>query len=298
MGPWSVSTKRVWRATEFRFETLFEVPVIFVCPRGNTKGPLKNKSTHIVDGTLHSLKRTRALLPMDEAFQRQLLQERRGYATDNERASWVTLLSHLQWMENASQEWQQQHFQCGPPTFLPLPEFDNHTLAVAVQAEKRSWDTIPPDVKKPYATTVFTHVLEIAAMMGIYWKEFDRSKDRYQAEGNGYTLTGAHIPDLGVAFTFQINGRNKFKENRVIPVEEVKELCCGFVSTLFQENLHGYGRRVTFPNEAPKDLRALSLGSRDDIAKTMLLIGCNTDTANYFRSSDGKYSHLFPGNCA
>jgi hypothetical protein len=298
MGSWSVSTKRVWRATEFRFETLFEVPVIFVCPRGNTQGPLKNKPTHIVDGTLHSRERTRTLLPMDEVYQRQSLKERRGYATGNERASWVTLLSHLQWMENGSRVWQRQYFQRPPPMLPYRPRFDNHTLAVAVQAEKRSWDTIPPDVKKPYATTVFTHLLEIAAMMGIYWKEFDRLKDRYQAEGNGYTLTGAHIPDLGVAFTFQINGRNKFKENRVIPVDEVKELCCGFVSTLFQENLHGYGRRVTFPNEAPKDLRVLSLGSRDDIAKTMVLIGCNTDTANYFRSSDGKDSHLFPGNCA
>jgi hypothetical protein len=155
---------------------------------------------------------------------------------------------------------------------------------------------MPPDVKKPYATTVFTHILEIAAMMGIYWKEFDRLKDRYQAEGNGYTLTGAHIPDLGLAFTFQINGKSKFQENRVIPVEEVKELCCGFVSTLFKENLDR--RRVEFPDEVPKDLRSLSLGSKDDIAKTMVLIDCNTDTANYFRSSDGKYSHLFPGNCA
>jgi hypothetical protein len=217
------------------------------------------------------------------------------YVTDNDRASWVTLLSHLQWMEHESQEWEQEQIIRAMPMLGPPVGFDNHTLAVAVQAGKRSWDTIPPDVKKPYATTVFSHLLEIAAMMGIYWKEFDRLKDRYQAEGNGYTLTGARIPDLGVAFTFQINGRNRFQENRVIPVDEVKELCCGFVSTLFQENRDR--RRVELPNEAPKGLRVLSLGSMGDIAKAMVLIDCNTDTANYFRSSDGKHSHLFPGNC-
>jgi hypothetical protein len=295
MGPWSVLTKRIWRASEFRFEILFEVPVIFVCPTSNINGPLRNKPIHFVSGTRQSLENTKTLLPGEEADRRQSLQERRRYATDNGRASWVTLLSHLQWMEYESHEWQHQHYNRGPPSAAPLVGFDEHTLAVAVQAQKRSWDSMPVDVKKPYATTIFSHVLEIAAMMGIYWKEFDRLKDRYQAEGNGYTLTGAHIPDLGVTFTFQIVGRRKFQENRVIPVDEVKELCCGFVSTLFQEN---WDRRQVESNGESKGLRSLQLGSRDDIAKTMVLIGCNTDTANYFRSNDGKHSHLFPGNCA
>ncbi|KXX75044.1 hypothetical protein MMYC01_207760 [Madurella mycetomatis] len=293
MGKWHESKKRKFRATELRFEVQFETPVIFVCPPSNTKGPIKNKPIHFVNGTPQSLEETRALLPMDEEKQRQSLQEGRVHTADNERASWVTLLSQLQSMEKESREWQQQHYNSSPPMTLPLVEFSNHTLAVAVQAKKRSWDTMPADVKKPYATTAFCHLLEIAAMMGIYWKEFDRSKERYRAEGNGYMLTGAHIPDLGVMFTFQICGKSKFQENRVIPVDEVKELCCGFVSTLFQEN-NKDRRRVEFPNEEPKDLSFLQLGSMDEIAETMVLIDCNTDTANYFRSKDTKHGHLFP----
>lgn len=296
MGKWHESKKRKFRATELRFEVQFETPVIFVCPPSNTKGPIKNKPIHFVNGTPQSLEETRALLPMDEEKQRQSLQEGRVHTADNERASWVTLLSQLQSMEKESREWQQQHYNSSPPMTLPLVEFNNHTLAVAVQAKKRSWDTMPVDVRKPYATTAFCHLLEIAAMMGIYWKEFDRSKERYRAEGNGYMLTGAHIPDLGVMFTFQICGKSKFQDNRVIPVDEVKELCCGFVSTLFQEN-NKDRRRVEFPNEEPKDLSSLQLGSMDEIAETMVLIDCNTDTANYFRSKDTKHGHLFPGEC-
>lgn len=295
MGAWSVSTKRIWRATEFRFETLFEVPVIFVCPTSNTRGPLKDKPVYFVDGTRQSLQQTGVRLPWDEQMQMQSLQGRREYTDDNERASWVTLLSHLQSMERGSQEWQRNHYQRGPPQSQPLAGFEAHTLAVAVQAKKRSWDTMPADVKKPYATTAFCHLLEMAAMMGIYWKEFDRLRERYQAEGNGYTLTGAPVPDLGLLFTFQIYGKSKFQENRVIPVDEVKELCCGFVTTLFREKEDR--RRIEFPNEEPKDLSFLQLGSKDDIAKSMVLIDCNTDTANYFRSNDAQCSHLFPGKC-
>jgi hypothetical protein len=167
-------------------------------------------------------------------------------------------------------------------------------LAVAVQVKKRSWDTMPADVKKPYATTAMCHLLEIAAMMGIYWKEFDRSQDRYRAEGNGYILTGTNVPELGVMFTFQISGKSRFQENRVIPVDEVKELCCGFVSTLFQADAKDR-RMIGFPNEDSKDLSFLQLGSIREITKTMVLIECNIDTANLFRSDDTKHSHLFPG---
>ncbi|KAH6625009.1 hypothetical protein B0J18DRAFT_429932 [Chaetomium sp. MPI-SDFR-AT-0129] len=292
MGGWSVLTRRVWRPSEFRFETLFEVPVIFVCPPSNRRGPIRDKPIYFVTGTPDSMEQTRAMLPGEE--QRiQSTPESQVRTADNERASWVTLLSHLQSMEKESQEWEeQQHYNGSPPLMYPVG-FDEHTLAVAIQAKTRSWDTMPAHVKKPYATTAFCHLLEIAAMMGIYWKEFDRLKARYQAEGNGYILTGGHIPDLGLMFTLQISGRNRFQENRVIPVDEVKELCCGFVSTLFHD-IKRDRRRIGLPKEDPKDLDFLQLGSRDEIAETMVLIGCNTDTINYFRSNDAKYSHLFP----
>lgn len=294
MGKWHESKKRKFLATELRFKVQFETPVIFVCPPSNTKGPIKNKPICFVDGTNSSLEQTRALLAGDEEAQRRSLQENRVHTADNERASWVMLLSQLQSMEKESQEWQQQHYNSNPPQSLPPVGFNSHTLAVAVQAKERSWDNMPASLKKPYATTTMCHLLELAAMMGIHWKEFDRSVDRYRGEGNGYILTGANVADLGVTFRLQICGKSRFLENRVIPVDEVKELCCGFVSTLFQgENKDR--RRIEFPNEDPKDLGYLQLGSKFEIAETMVLIDCNTDTANYFRSDDTRHGHLFPG---
>ncbi|KAK4643858.1 Mod-A protein [Podospora bellae-mahoneyi] len=296
MGEWHKSKKRAFRATELRFEVQFETPVIFICPPTNTKGPIPAKPIYFVDGSDQSLKDTRALLPKDEKSREERLASSKVHTADNERATWVNLLSQLQSMERESQEWQKDFYGQNPP-LNPRSHigFRDHTLAIAMQVKKRSWDNMPTDIKKPYATTAICHLLELAAIMGIYWQEFDRSRDRYRAEGNGYMLTGTNVNDLGLVFTFQICGKSRFKENRVIPVDEVKDLCCGFVPTLFQKSDKDK-RRVEFPNEDAKDLSVLQFGSMNEIAETMVLIDCNTNTANYFRSKNttARHSHLFP----
>ncbi|KAK3298390.1 uncharacterized protein B0H64DRAFT_317276 [Chaetomium fimeti] len=292
MGAWSALTRRIWRPTEFRFETQFEVPVIFVCPPSNKEGPIKNKPINFVCGTQRSLEATRVLLPRDEEKMESMRADR-VHAADNEKASWVTLLSQLQSMETESQEWQLKHSRTGPRMATPSTEFYNHTLAVAIQTQTQSWDAMPPSVKKPCATTTFSHLLEIAAMMGMHWKEFNQSEKRYRAEGNGCMLRGTHIPELGLMFTFQVYGRVEFLGNRVIPVGEVRELCCGFVPTLFQET-NKHQRRIDSPIRDLRDLNFLQLSSRDRIAETMVMVGCNTNTANYFCSHETKHSHLFP----
>jgi len=303
MGLWWQTTKRIFLPTEWRFEVQFEAPVIFVCPPENTKGPVKGQPIHFVSGTPKSYENTRTLPAGEEEKQRQQpSRENRVHTADNERATWVTLLSQLHTMERDSREWQEQHYPSDDTSDdetkedaedIQNPELKHHTLAVALQAKKRSWDNMPTDVKKPYATTTICHLLEIAAMMGIYWKEWDRSKDRYRAEGNGFILTGTQITDLGLMFAFQISGGSRFHENRVIPVDEVKELCCGSVSTIFRAGIDV--RRLGVVNEDPRDLGILQVGSLNEIAETMVLIDCNTITASYFRQADAKHGHLFPG---
>jgi hypothetical protein len=295
MGLWHTSKKRKFRPYELRFEVQFETPVIFVSPPSNEKGPVKDAPIYFIDGSPESLRHTRTLLPTDDRKHRDELvfRAKQVHTADNERATWVMMLSELQSMEKESQDWQRIQYGQGPPTSQPQAQFKQHTLAVAVQSKKRSWDTMPANVKKPYATTAMCHLLEIAAMLGLHWKEFNRSTDRYRAEGNGYILTGSKVDDLGLMFTFQIYGKSRFHENRVIPVDEVKELCCGYISTIFRKDMDG--RRLELTEEEPQDLSILQVGSANDLAEAMVLIGCNTNTANYFRSDKTKHGHLFPG---
>ena len=153
---------------------------------------------------------------------------------------------------------------------------------------------VPASMTKPYATTTMCHLIELAAVLGLHWKEFSRSLERYRAEGNGYMLTGAPVGDLGLVFTFQRTGRTTFEENRVIPVDDIKRLCFGVVPTIFCKTPEN-DERLKFPFDQPEDLAALQLSSAREIADTLMVIGCNTNTANCFLEDDKKTTHLFPG---
>ncbi|EON97168.1 putative modin protein [Phaeoacremonium minimum UCRPA7] len=297
MGRWSLSKRRKFRFDELRFEVQFEAPVIFVCPPSNSRGPVANKPIWYIDGTEQSLKLTRIELDSQDAGkakqltagQRQRQEKDSIHTADNDRATWVTMLTELQRMEDDSRVWQNEQYKRKPEH--PQVEFRNHTLAVAVQSKPRSWDTMPSNVKKPYATTTMCHMIEMAAILGLHWKEFDRSRDKYRAEGNGCVLTGTHVSDLGIMFTFQIAGKRKFTDNRLIPVDEAKELCFGYVPTIFRSSSDP--RRLD-PFEEPKDIEVMQFSSRAEIAETVTLLGCNKNTSNYFLNDGKKHSHLFP----
>ncbi|KAK0714926.1 hypothetical protein B0H67DRAFT_644734 [Lasiosphaeris hirsuta] len=151
-------------------------------------------------------------------------------------------------------------------------------FSVAFQIAKRSWEDIPAGIQKPFATTAMCHIVELAALMGIYWKEFDKSSHRYHAEGNGLIQTGSEIPNSGIIFTFQISRRSQFEENRAVPSDAIKDLCCGMLPTIFTES----HRPVR--HDDTKNLKLLAMGGMNEIAEKTILIGYNTKTANYFRT--------------
>ncbi len=290
ISDWHRTKKRKFRWEELRFEVQFETPVIFVCPPSNLKGPVKDAIVWHIDGTELSLAATRIKLPSAEERGRTTV-EKSLHTADNEQATWVVLLQELQRMERDSQMWEVVQYNNNPPRHT-VSQFDDHMLCVAVKAKKRTWDTMPDQMNKPYATTTMCHLVEMAAMLGIHWQEFDRSADKYRAEGNGYVLTGAHVADLGIVFTFQISGQSRFEDNRLAPADEVKELAFGLVSTIFRDV--GDKRRLIFPTEEPTDMTILKMGSANEIAETLVSFGCNTNTSNCLRNDTKKHGHLFP----
>ncbi|KAK3948704.1 hypothetical protein QBC32DRAFT_364834 [Pseudoneurospora amorphoporcata] len=287
-GGWYDTVHRKFQRKELRFEVQFETPVIFVCLRTNTRGPMdKPELNHKVpicflDGTTESMEKAR-LLTKDQQ-QRDALQHNRIHTADNEKATWLNLLEEIQSMERESSKWVKEHHQTSGPH--PLADVKEDTLVVALQPKPRSWDNMPAGVKKPYATTTICHIVEIASMLEIHWKEFDRSRDKYRAEGNGFMLTGSTVPDLGLTFTFQICGQARFQENRTIPHHEIKDLCFGYIRTIFSKTRDQ--RKL-----GAKDDEELQFGSLPEIAETMVQLECNTSTANYFKTKDARHQHLF-----
>jgi hypothetical protein len=300
MGQWHETKQRNFRWKQLRYEVEFESPVIFVAPPKNKNSPIKDVSPQLLDGKPVKLLPTRALLRRDgkRDSEEHGSKAKRVHTADNERATWVTLLAEIQSMEEESQKWQEDEYtNNGPSCQTPIKFMEHHTLAVAIVPKKRTWDTMPSTFKKPYATTTIAHLIEIVAILGLHWKEFDRKTDRYRAEGNGYMLTGNLVHDLGLLFTFQIDGESSFKGTRVIPKDEIKKLCFGYVWTLWAQNTEKR-RRSEALDEELSALNMLQVGSTNDMAEEMVLIGCNTNTAKYFRAEDEKHTkhrHLFPG---
>jgi len=291
IGDWHRSKKRKFRWSELRFEVQFEAPVIFVCPPSNVRGPVRDAPVYHIDGTEESMQVTRTMLPSEDEKASRATTEKGLHTADNEQATWVVLLQELQRMERDSQVWETAQYKHNPPrnTFT---QFSDHSLCAAVQAKKRTWDTMPDGIRKPYATTTMCHLVEMAAMLGIYWQEFDRSADKYRAEGNGYVLTGTNVADLGIMFTFQICGQSRFEDNRLAPADEVKELAFGLVSTIFRDAKDK--RRLIFPTEEPTDLTILKLGNANEFAETLVSFGCNTNASNVLRNNSKRHGHLFP----
>jgi len=171
-------------------------------------------------------------------------------------------------------------------------EITGSSLAVAIQSLKRCFDKHPA-LKKPYATTAICHIVELAAVLGIYWKEFNHVNNKYRAEGNGYSLSGYSMSEFGIVFAFEKSGWSRFKKNRVVPTSEIKEICFGNVPTFYRDRNED-GNWKTPINEQG-DLQTLQLGSRQEIAQTLNLIGCNAHTTLYYLDEGKKHIHLFPG---
>ncbi|ODA80853.1 hypothetical protein RJ55_03813 [Drechmeria coniospora] len=309
MGAWARTKSRNFIWEELRFEVQFDAPVIFVSPPSNRYGPILGAPIAFLDGTQKSLDETCDMAEMDphKEYEAKTVKER-IHTADNERASWLVLLCAVQRMEAKSRDWQQwrheQQRRHEPPRPLgdvaeegrvlpPPPSLaESHTLVVALQRKRKSWDTMPPSMSKPYATTTMCHLVEMMAALGVYWKQFDRKHDRYRAEGNGFVVLGERLRELGLVFSFQVYGECRFEGNRVMPVDYVKELCFGYVPTIYRETLDR--RRLRAPCDELRDLGSLQMASRSEIAETLVVIGCNKNTVQYFLDGHGKTAHLFP----
>ncbi|KAL7809432.1 hypothetical protein V8C26DRAFT_411693 [Trichoderma gracile] len=291
IGKWAQFSHRRLLWKEFRIEVQFETPVLFVAKPENTRGPLGNdedfpdedRKIIRLDGSHTNLKYTSSTEEFVE--QQKKNKQQAVHTADNENASWCHLLMTIYQMEKDSREWQKESLGYHPP-FDPSPP---HSLVVCMQRKKRVWDSMPQGLTKPYATTTISHLVEIAAMLGIHWKNFDLNNDRYRAQGNGYVLYGSYVDNLGIGFTFQKQGPTVFRQDRVVPTHDIKKLCFGLVPTiLYREKLVDV--------DDHKDYATLQLGGYAEIADTLAGFGCDNNTINHFRKTpdSSRHSHLFP----
>jgi hypothetical protein len=220
----------------------------------------------------------------------------RVHTADDERASWVTLLSILQREEEESRKWDDKmRVESPPPTAnaaLPKsPSKPDYSLAVGLQRKTRSWDFMPSAITRPYATSAICHLIEMMAMLGMHWRVFDQIVWNLRAEGNGFILTSTTVHGLGVMVVFSVTGKSTFGANRVVPTEALKELAFGTVPNIFDEK---FDEKSYLENDENAQSLELVFGTEKDVDATLESLGCTAQTLESYRKD---HKHIFSGQC-
>lgn len=303
MGLWAPFARIRWGF--FHVEVEYEAPIIFLAPNDNKNGPVEGIPWY-VDGTPESCSQTRIEGPVPDPESARTSKHKYGspgltrervHTVKNELATWILVISAAQKMERDSLAWEQRKWNDSgtsrPSLELTATGQIKSSLSVNIMPIKRSFDK-HPSMRKPFATTAFCHIIELCAILGIFWKEFDRDNNKYRAEGNGYSVLGSRISDFGLVFTFEKPGWPLYLKNRVIPTDEIKEVCFGNVPSFYRpKNEDQHWKQ---PVNEQNDLKTLQLGSRAEIAETLNLIRCNEYTTRCYSDPSKRHTHLFPGS--
>ena len=146
----------------------------------------------------------------------------RVHTAEDEGCSWILLLDALQGQERVSRKWDK-----------PNNNGLDHTICYLIQRKRRCWDYMPLNATKPFATTTICHLVEMMAMLGMVWTDFDTKASTLSAEGNGYMVKSENMSGLGIIARFSRLGKPRHEGNRIVPCVEVKQLCFGQVPSLF-----------------------------------------------------------------
>ena len=194
IGLWASKTRRRFRWSEFRFETLFSTPDIRI--RRSDKSDME-------DGAIH-------LLGNVASRRRSLVSASREMPTGGhaDLVSWLVLLYHLHLLQQAQTFPidrylnQRKGLSVGPFHSLIFCE-ESH---VAVTIRERSWDFMPPEIVRPFASSTIGDIVVIAHRLGMGWKEFRPGESIMRAEGNGQSISSTPVRSLGILLQYSNDG--------------------------------------------------------------------------------------------
>ncbi|MCJ1402304.1 hypothetical protein MMC11_005524 [Xylographa trunciseda] len=223
MGDWAKMTRLRWRWSEFRLETLFTTPEIFLSGDGV---PIKEAQVTIT-GSLKSRKRT--FMPSssltDEVDARSAANENTGVGALALLRIFYSLktITKFKWPgsgRNRLSHSPSDELACWLPLLDQIHKTTqlsssgtNFTLAnlriPALVFRERSWDFQPPDVVRPLAKTTVADIAVIARRMGMRWKDFRPGDGVLRAEGHSHIITSTVVRSLGIVIQYSYTGQGR-----------------------------------------------------------------------------------------
>ena len=157
-----------WRWTQLRFEVLFTTPEIVLVQPTPPSAMFIQDSFDPVKSDEDSAEHSDKLIPI------------------NELVCWIPFLRSL--------HDHHENLQQGPPPFSSVPMLFERV---------RSWDFMPPDVIRPFASITLSDIAILARRMGMVWTEFKPAAGVLEAQSNDHFLSSAVIRGLGIMLSYR-----------------------------------------------------------------------------------------------
>lgn len=195
IGKWAEKTRRKWRWSQFRFETIFTTPDIHL---NFINLEYLAEEGAFIEGNESS--RMKTYIP--ENYMRR--NSWGHYESSDDLASWLLLLDMLHrlqysFFDNAGHT-DAQRFKAGGGVAL----YDDMSCP-AISFRTRSWDFMPPDIVRPFATSNISDVIALAHRLGMRWKDIRPDDGVMRAEGSGQSITSTIVRGFGLLLQYTLD---------------------------------------------------------------------------------------------
>ncbi|KAL9126688.1 MAG: hypothetical protein Q9217_004299 [Psora testacea] len=191
MGPWAKRTRLRWRWRQFRFETLFTTPEIFLAK-------LRIDQKQQIITTISSDDKIERISGSPESRHRTMVSSTNGEQRSNELVCWLPFLESLH-----RNEWELQRYGCYDHQLqVGDPSEQQQLVGPAVRFREMSWDFMSPDIVRPFAVTTVSDIAIIVRRLGMSWEVFKPEEGLMRAEGNGHGIASTFARSIGLILQY------------------------------------------------------------------------------------------------
>lgn len=146
-----------------------------------------------------------------------------------------------------------------------------------VRFRERSWDFMPPDVVRHFASTTVSEIAIIARRLGMMWKEFRPTEGIMEAEGSSQGLSATIVRGIGIMLQYRNMSASKNKSIFGHACHSTPEAC---VCTTEADRMW-FG---ILPGNPGLDLPDFDIGTEDKIYATVYSIDETKKAENALRN--------------
>lgn len=188
IGEWAKKTRRKWRWSEFRFETIFTTPDIHLA---FIDRPYPARIGAFIEGNTTSRQET-----YSARFHVNVYSE-----TEDDLVQWLSLLNMLHNLQ-FSYSRMTTDSDAHKFSFKTGRTMCGRMTCPAVTFRTRSWDFMPPEIVRPFATSNIGAIIPLAHRLGMRWKEVRPDDGVMRAEGSGQSITSTSVRGFGLLLQY------------------------------------------------------------------------------------------------